>query len=202
MTTQIDVVDINDNTVTEEVKEVKPKKPRAKAKAKVQPEPVKEEVIEPVVEEVKEEIKEEVKPKAKPRAKPKAKVKEEIKEEVIEPVKEEVKEEIKEEVKKEVKPKTSRDKLKDKVNCPDCGKEVTEHGLKYTHKKYCKALNKPEIEEAPPMPKLERTDTLKPVFESDPTEEQVANYLLKLKKQKAMAKRDKMSSLVSKGLPQ
>ena len=64
-------------------------------------------------------------------------------------------------------------------------------------------MNKPEIEEAPPMPKLERTDTLKPVFESDPTEEQVANYLLKLKKkQKAMAKRDKMSSLVSKGLPQ
>ena len=93
-------------------------------------------------------------------------------------------------------------KLKDKGNCPDCGKEVTEHGLKYTHKKYCKALNKPEIEEAPPMPKLERTDTLQPIFEPDPTEEQVANYLLKLKKQKAMAKRDKMSSLVSKGLPQ
>ena len=37
MTSQIDVVDINDNTVTEEVK---PKKPRAKSKAKVQPEPV------------------------------------------------------------------------------------------------------------------------------------------------------------------
>ena len=88
-----------------------------------------------------------------------------------------------------MKPKTSRDKLKDKVNCPDCGKEVTEHGLKYTHKKYCKALKKPEIEEAPPMPKLERTDTLKPVFESDPTEEQVANYLLKLKeKQKQLLK--------------
>ena len=101
-----------------------------------------------------------------------------------------------------MKPKTSRDKLKDKVNCPDCDKEVTVHGLKYTHKKYCKALNKPEIEEAPPMPKLERTDTLQPIFEPDPTEEQVANYLLKLKKQKAMAKRDKMSSLVSKGLPQ
>ena len=52
------------------------------------------------------------------------------------------------------------------------------------------------------MQKLERTDTLKPVFESDPTEEQVANYLLKLKKQKAIAKREKMSSLVAKGLPQ
>ena len=141
-----------------------------------------------------------MKPKAKPRAKPKAKVKEEIKEEVIEPVIEPVKEEVKPEIKEEVKPKTSRDKLKDKVNCPDCDKEVTVHGLKYTHKKYCKAVNKPAPEEAPPMPKLERTDTLQPI--EDPTEEQVANYLLKLKKQKAMAKREKMSSLVSKGLPQ
>ena len=46
MTTQIDVVDINDNTVTEEVKEVKPKKPRAKSKANVQPEPIKEAIEE------------------------------------------------------------------------------------------------------------------------------------------------------------
>ena len=50
------------------------------------------------------------------------------------------------------------------------------------------------------MQKLERTDPVQPI--EDPTEEQVANYLLKLKKQKAMAKREKMSSLVSKGLPQ
>lgn len=101
-------------------------------------------------------------------------------------------------------PKTSRDKLKDKVNCPDCDKEVTVHGLKYTHKNCCKAVNKPEIEEAPPMPKLERTDTLKPVFEADSTEEKVYNYLLKLKniRKKTIAKREKMSSLVSKGLPQ
>ena len=63
-------------------------------------------------------------------------------------------------------------------------------------------MNKPAPEEAPPMPKLERTDTLQPIFETDPTEEQVANYLLKLKKQKAMAKRKTMSSLVAKGLPQ
>ena len=39
------------------------------------------------------------------------------------------------------------------------------------------------------MPKLERTDTLQPIFESDPTEEQVANYLLKLKKQKQWLKK-------------
>ena len=53
MASQIDVVDINDNTVTEEVKEVKPKKQRAKAK--VQPEPVKEE-ISPLGQEVTTEI--------------------------------------------------------------------------------------------------------------------------------------------------
>ena len=72
------------------------------------------------------------------------------------------------------------------MNCPDCGKEVTEHGLKYTHKKYCKAVNKPAPEEAQPMPKLERTDTLQPI--EDPTEEQVANYLLKLKNKKQFLK--------------
>ena len=32
-----------------------------------------------------------------------------------------------------------RPELKEKANCPDCGKELTIHGLKYTHKRYCKA---------------------------------------------------------------
>ena len=63
-------------------------------------------------------------------------------------------------------------------------KQVTELCLKYAHKKYCKAMKKPETEQAPPMPKLERTDTVTPIVESDPTEEQVANYLLKLKNNK------------------
>ena len=50
-------------------------------------------------------------------------------------------------------------------------------------------MNKPAPEEAPPMPKLERTDTLQPI--EDPTEEQVANYLLKLKSKKQWLKEKK-----------
>ena len=47
--------------------------------------------------------------------------------------------------------------LKEKANCPDCGKELTLHGLKYTHKRYCKA-NQPEplgLERLVPNPKSE-----------------------------------------------
>ena len=106
---------------------------------------------------------------------------------------------MKEEIQEEGKPTTSRDKLTYKVSCHDCNKEVTVHGLRYTHTKYCKAVNKPTPEQAPPIPKI--TDTLQPIFQSDPTEEQIANYLLKLRLQRASVKRCKMSSLVSKGLP-
>ena len=202
MATQIEVVDINDNNndnehnnaviqessqpCTSSVKEVKPKKPRAKPRAKVKVQPV----VEPVVEEVTVPIVEPVKVP------------------VIEPIVEEVRT-ITDGATKgalpcpspiKVKPKNNRDKLKDKVNCPDCNKEVTVHGLRYTHAKYCKAVNKPKPEQAPPISKI--TDISQPVFESQPTEEQISNYLLMLKQQRANVKRDKMSSLVSKGLPQ
>ena len=199
MTTRIEVVAINDNNndnehnnaeiqeeaqpCTSSVKEVKPKKPRAKPKAKGHSkvlEPVVEEVIEPVVEEVKVPV---IEPVVEP-------VVEEIKVPVIEPVVEEIK----------AKPKNNRDKLKGKVNCPDCGKEVTVHGLKYTHAKYCKAINKPNPEQATPISTT--TDISQPVSDSQPTEKQIADYLLILKQQRANVKRDKMSSLVSKGLPQ
>ena len=136
-----------------------------------------------------------IEPVIEPDVKP---VVEEVKVPVIEPVVKPVVEPIVKEIK--VKPKNNRDKLKDKVNCPDCDKEVTVHGLRYTHAKYCKAVNKPKPEQAPPISKI--TDISQPVFESQPTEEQITNYLLMLKQQRANVKRYKMSSLVSKGLPQ
>ena len=34
------------------------------------------------------------------------------------------------------------DKNKVKVQCPDCNLEISQHNLKYTHKKYCKAVKK------------------------------------------------------------
>ena len=63
----------------------------------------------------------------------------------------------------EDKPKktTQRDKDKERVNCPDCGKELSYHVLKYDHKKFCKAVKKqedkppeitPEPETRPPEP--------------------------------------------------
>ena len=35
--------------------------------------------------------------------------------------------------------KKGRNDLKEKGTCPDCGMEMTQHSLRYTHKKYCKA---------------------------------------------------------------
>ena len=97
-------------------------------------EPVKEAVIEEVKEEVKEEIKEEeIKPKAKPkskaRAKPKIKI---VKEAVVEPVEPIV---IEEPVVEEKLAPVKVDKLKQIVKCPDCKMDMTQHTLKYIHKR-------------------------------------------------------------------
>ena len=86
-----------------------------------------------------EELIEEVKPKAKPKTKAKAKAKVKIiKEPVIETV-------IEPEPVIEEKPQKV-DKLKETVKCPDCGVSMSQHTLKYIHKKrgYCKAVVEPE----------------------------------------------------------
>ena len=163
MTTQIDVVDINDNindnTNVPPSSEVKPKakaKPRAKAKAKIQEIPAPVEIKEELPATA-EEIKEELPPPA-----------EEIKEELPPPA-----EEIKEEL-----PAKSRNRpeLKEKVNCPDCGKEVTVHGLKYTHKRYCKSIQPEPTKQVARGPELQPQPTLttEPFV---PTDEQWATYL-------------------------
>ena len=68
----------------------------------------------------------------KPRAKAKAKPKEPTitKEDIMEAVKEATKKPIPDKI----------DKNKEMVTCPDCGLSITFHNLKYTHKRYCKAL--------------------------------------------------------------
>ena len=161
MTTQIDVVDINDNindnTNVPPSSEVKPKakaKPRAKAKAKIQ------EIPAPA------EIKEELPPPS-----------EEIKEEL--PAK-----------------SRNRPKLKEKVNCPDCGKEVTVHGLKYTHKRYCKSIQPEPTKRVARGPELQPPPTLttEPFV---PTDEKWTTYLQTQKRMRADKKREQMSSLVS-----
>ena len=89
-----------------------------------------------------------------------------------------------------INPKTRHiPELKEKSKCPYCGKEVTIHGLKYTHKRYCKA-NQSEQQPAP-MPKLERTATLENVAPVAPTDEQIAAFILNQRKMKANEKREK-----------
>ena len=104
---------------------------------------------------VKEEIKEEpvkqeeIKPKAKPRAS-RAKPKVKIVKESVEPVEPIVIEEpVIEEQPKKV------DKLKEIVSCPDCHMKMTQHTLKYIHKRrnLCKAVVKEEaVPEKTPEP--------------------------------------------------
>ena len=61
--------------------------------------------------------------------------------------------------------------LKEKVNCPDCGKEVTVHGLKYTHKRYCKSIQPEPTTQVARGPELQPQPSLttEPFV---PTEEQ------------------------------
>ena len=184
--TDIEVVDINDNTNKEEIKEN-----------------VKEDIKENIEEDIKENIEEEIK----------------------EDVKEEIKENVKEEDIKEKK-KVRKD-LKEKGTCPDCGMEMTQHSLRYTHKKYCKAkqistepvgtvenktLDKieKEVETPPPSPpKLQRAisriaDAVPVVQEngvenptgrgyapSVPPDDQIAQYLLNKKKELLTKKKKK-----------
>ena len=106
------------------------------------------------------------------------------------------KEKVKEEGPDIKEKKKVRKDLKEKGTCPDCGMEMTQHSLRYTHKKYCKAkqisietventtLDKMEEEQAetppPSPPKLQRAishiaDAV-PIVQ-EPTDDQIAQYL-------------------------
>ena len=91
-----------------------------------------------------EEIIEKPKPKAK--AKAKAKTVKITKEELVEVVKEATAPPPTPEEPKKI------DKNKVKVQCPDCNLEISQHNLKYTHKKYCKAVKKQEENNTPIIP--------------------------------------------------
>ena len=113
-----------------------------------------------------EEPIEEVKPKAKPKTKAKAKVKI-IKEPVIETV-------IEPEPVIEEKPQKV-DKLKETVKCPDCGVSMSQHTLKYIHKKrgYCKAVVEEAVVE--PEPKITAPP---PGLQKPPTSNNMTNDIV------------------------
>ena len=121
-------------------------------------EPVKEAVCETVKEEIKEEIKEEeVKPKAKAKSKSRAKPKIKIVKESVEPVELIVVEEkpVEPIVEKPVEEQPKKaNKLKQIAKCPDCHMDMTQHTLKYVHKRrgFCKAVKAPEPEKPLPEP--------------------------------------------------
>ena len=93
-------------------------------------------------EEVKQE--EEEKPKPKSKAKSKAKPKIKITKESVQPIEEEPVVEVEPEQPKQI------DKSRQMVKCPDCDLEMTQHTLKYIHKRrgFCKA-KKAEPEKTP-----------------------------------------------------
>lgn len=111
-------------------------------------------------------------------------------------------------------------KLKEKATCPDCGKELTLHGLKYTHKRYCKGKQSlepqkveltapPQSPEAKPAqpPKLDRQVSLKPsYFEPltetfEPTPEQMEAYFKNQRSARVQKKQIRYQNLVSSALP-
>jgi len=152
-----------------------------------------EEIKEEVVKEIKEE---EVKPKAKSKAKAKAKPKVKIVKEPVEPV-EKIEEPVVEEKPKKI------DKLKEIVKCPDCNLEMTQHTLKYIHKRrgFCKAEKKPEpVPETEtvqaPAPKQKITqDIVNEYIKENP--DVVSNYLRNERAMKAQRKQLNARSLLN-----
>ena len=120
------------------------------------------------------------------------------------------------------KAKTVNPELKEKKPCPDCGKLLTNHGLKYTHAKYCKSKPKPSevvqvpiqetkpvppppVEPPPPKPPglVRPKSLLQPVTNErvTPTPDDIAAYLKNERMMKVMKRQAQFSSLVSGALP-
>ena len=150
----------------------------------------KEAVIETITEEIKEE---EVKPKAKPKSKSRAKPKQiKITKEPVEPIIEEAPQPVVEVIEK---PKKV-DKLKEIVKCPDCNMEMTQHTLKYIHKRrgFCKAEKAPEPEPEQPKPKITE-DSVNDYIKQNP--DIISNYLRNERAMKAQRKQMNAISLLN-----
>ena len=154
-------------------------------------EDVKEEIV-------KEEIKEEIKPKAKRASRAKVKI---VKQSVVaEPVVEVVEEKPVEPVIEKPEPKV--DKLKSIVQCPDCLLSMTQHTLKYIHKRrgFCKAV-KPEVvpvtvpESVQQKPKPITDDTVNDYIKQNP--DIVTNYLRNERAMKAQRKQSHARNLLN-----
>ena len=162
-------------------------------------ETVKEAIIEEDLKEaiIEEEIKLKAKAKSKSRAKPKIKT---VKEPVVEPVEPIVEEPI---VAEEKPAPVKVDKLKQIVKCPDCHMDMTQHTLKYRHKRRgcCKAVKTPEPAKIPlpepvvqPKPKITE-DIVNDYVKENP--DTVSNYLRNERAMKAQRKQMNARSLLN-----
>jgi regulator of extracellular matrix RemA (YlzA/DUF370 family) len=158
----------------------------------------------PVKEEIKEEpVKEEViKPKAKRASRAKVKI---VKESVepVEPIV--VDEPVVEVVEVIEKPEPKVDKLKSIVQCPDCLLSMTQHTLKYIHKRrgFCKAVKTEAVPEKTPEPVPDQPK-LKPKITEDIVNEYikdnpdiVSTYLRNERAMKAQRKQMNARSLLN-----
>ena len=158
-------------------------------------EDVKEEIVKEEI--VKEAIVKEIKPKAKRASRAKVK----IVKESVEPVEPILVEEKPVEPVIEEKPKKI-DKLKEIVACPDCSMKMTQHTLKYIHKRrgFCKADVKPEAvpEPVPEQPKLKpkiTEDIVNEYIKDNP--DIVSTYLRNERAMKAQRKQMNARSLLN-----
>ena len=151
-------------------------------------EPVKEAAIEPIIVE-----EEEVKPKPKPkasrvRAKP-----------TIKTTKEPVEVVVEEPVVEEKPAPVKVDQLKQIAKCPDCNMDMTQHTLKYIHKRrgFCKAV-KAEPEKTP-EPVVQQKPTITQDIVNDYIKENpdiVTSYLRNERAMKAQRKQMNVHSLL------
>ena len=152
-----------------------------------------EQIVNNNEEEVKEEVvKEEVKPKPKSKAKAKAKVKI-VKEQVEQVIKEPV-----EQIEEKEEPVEKPNKLKQLVRCPDCNLEMTQHTLKYIHKRrgFCKAdIKTPEVKTPVPEPEKITEDIVNDYIKQNP--DIISNYLRNERAMKAQKKQMNARSLLN-----
>ena len=167
--------------------------------------PAKEEIKEEVKEEIKEE---EVKPKAKAKSKSRAKPNIKTVKESVEPVEPIVVEEkpvepIVEKPVEETPAPVKVDELNQIVKCPDCDLFMTQHTLKYIHKRrgFCKAVVKsPEPEQSVPEPVAQPKTKITQDIVNDYIKENpdvVASYLRNERAMKAQRKQMHARSLLN-----
>ena len=157
-------------------------------------EPVKEE---PINEEIKE--KEIPKPKAKPKVKSRAKPKIKI---TKEPVEEAIQTSEEQPIIEEQPAPVKVDKLKQIVKCPDCNMDMTQHTLKYIHKRrgFCKAVKTPEPEKPVPEPVVQPKPKITEDIVNDyikQNHDTVSSYLRNERAMKAQRKQMNARSLLN-----